>query len=392
MITLLFAAWLMLQPSGLDPQRRFQNGMAAVKNGDEETVFREAGLLLKTAGFESSGHMLRGTWFLETRNLVAAANEFGMAADDPNTRMEALTRRGEAFYRMGQFVDAEQILLLALEEDADNSDARRWLASTYYDLGAMSLALEHLRIVAINNPTDGRPLRLRGLIHKDFEQFGEAIPEYQEALQRELIPDEHQAVVLELADCLAHQLRFDEALKTLESASETAESLAIEARCHSALGNSKKAISKVDAALKLDAKLRSTILTKAAIYFENDRAEEVVQTLESAANIYPNDFDILYQLIKAWRLTGRTDQADSQSPKLAELETLIDEFAALNKQAFSDVNNADLRFRLGLLAIRLDRPKLAGSWFQAALAIDPQHIEARKSLEAIQTDRSRIPN
>ena len=392
MIAVLLAAFLMLKHSRRDPLLRFQHGMAAVRNGDEETVFREAGLLLKTTGFESWGHMLRGTWFLETRKYVAAAHEFGMAKDDPGTRIEALTRCGEAFYRMNQFVDAEQTLLQALELDADNSDARRWLASTYYDLGAMSLALQHLKIVGINNPSDGRPSRLSGLIHRDFEQFGEAIPEYEEALQRELIPEEHQAVVLELADCLVHQLRYDEALKTLKSASETAESLAIQASCYSALGNSNEAIAKADTALKLDPLLRSAILTKAAIFLENDRAEEVVPILEAAVKTYPNDFDVLFQLIKAWRLTGRTDQADSQEQKLAELETLIDEFAALNKQAFSEVDNAELRFQLGRLAIRLDRPELAGSWFQAALAIDPQHSEARRLLDSVQNEGQRIPD
>ena len=392
MVVVLFAVYLLLQQTGRDPRLRFQNGMAAVRKGDAETVFREASLLLNTTGFESSGHMLRGRWFLETRKYVAAAHEFSMAIDDPDTRIEAITRCGEAFYRMHQFVDAERMLLQALEHDADNSDARRWLASTYYDLGAMSLALEHLGIVGINNPTDGRPSRLRGLIHKDFEQFGEAIPEYQEALRRELIPKERQAVVLELADCLVHQLRFDEALTTLESASDSAEALAIQASCYLALGNTTTAIAKADAALKQNPALRSAILSKAAIFLESDRAEEVVPLLEEAVKTYPNDFEVLFQLIKAWRLTGRTEQADSQAPKLAELEQLIDEFAALNKQTFNDLDNAELRCQLGRLAIKLDRPALAGSWFQAALAINPQHAEARQLLESVQNPGQTIPD
>ena len=130
----LIATFLVLPWTGRDPLLRFQYGMTAATDGDAQKVLHEASLLLQTPGFESYGHMLRGTWFLKSQELAAAASEFGLATDDPNTRLAAYTRRGEAFYRMHQFVKAEQMLLQALELDADNSDARRWLASTYYDL------------------------------------------------------------------------------------------------------------------------------------------------------------------------------------------------------------------------------------------------------------------
>ncbi len=392
MFAVLCAAFLILQQAGRDPLLRFQIGMDAVRNGDGETVFREAGRLLKTSGFESSGHMLRGTWFLQEHSYDAAADEFGLATENPETRVEACTRCGEALYRMQKFVDAERMLLLALQYDESNSDARRWLASTYYDLGIMSSALEHLKIIGTDNPSDGRPYRLRGLIEKDFKQFGDAVTEYETALKRELPPAERQAVLLELSDCLVHQLRYDEALKTLTSAPRSAETLSLEAQCYAALGKLDEATNRADEAIRLNPNHVPAILTKAGIALENGQAETVRPILEAAAKTHPNDFDILFQLIKAWRLTGRTAQADAHSAKLAELEKLIDQFAALNTQTFTDLTNADLRFQLAQLAFRLDRPELAGSWLQAALAIDPQHTEARKLLESIQNEHSKIPD
>lgn len=387
MIAMFLAAFLVLPWTGRDPLLRFQHGMAAAKNGDTETVLHEASLLLKTTGFESYGHMLRGTWFLETREYVAAANEFGMATDDPKTRTEAYIRRGEAFYRMHQFVNAEQMLVQALELDADNSDARRWLASTYYDLGSMSLALEHLRIIGEMNSDDGRPFRLIGRIEKDFQHHGEAIDDYREALRRSLLESEREAVIEELAECLVHQLQYSEALRTLQNAKPSAPVFALQAACYAALGESLKAVSKANDALALNPDLVSAILTRASIELEIGKAENVIDLLERAAAAHPGNFEILFQLVKALRLAGRAAEADVKSARLAELEKLVDEFAKLNAIAFSDLGNADLRFQLGQLAQQIDRPELARIWLEAALAINPDLVSARNLLKELKEAR-----
>ena len=383
-ILAMVAAGIFLVLRTSAPRSHYERGQQAAREGDSERVFREAAVLLKTPGEEAYGHLLRGTWFLQTDKLEAATREFQLAAENPETSVEAWTRCGEAFYRLHRFLDAEQALLQALEQNDADSDVHRWLASTYYDLGAMTLALEHLRIVGESNPADGRPYRLRGLIQKDFELFGEAIPEYEEALRRELLPTERAAVIVELAECLKHQLRYNEALKLLETADESARSYAIAAQCHADLGHSELALTAVDRALELDPKLRPAMLTKASILLESGRAEEAVPILENAAATYPQNFEVLFQLIKAWRLAGRSADADARMGKLAELEALIDQFSALNKQAFADVGNAELRFQLGSMALKLGEPKLAESWFEAAIAIDSGYAEAAEALTRLQ--------
>ncbi len=381
-IPLLIAVCLMLR-ARRDPQQHFENGMAAAKSGDAETVFHEASFLLKTPGFEDHGHMLRGTLFLETQEYVAAASEFQMATDNPQTRLEALTRCGEAWYRMHRFVDAEQTLLLALEQDDNNSDARRWLASTYYDLGSMQLALEHLKIIGEQNPEDGRPFRLRGRIGKDFHHHGEAIQDYREALRRSLPESERDAVTAELAECHVHQLQFTEALDALQKAKPSAQVFALQSACYAALGDSSKAISKADDALALNPDLVSAILTRASIELEVGTPDNVIGMLEDAAASHPGNFEILFQLVKALRQAGRISEADEKSGRLDELEGLVDEFARLNAIAFRDLGDAQLRFQLGQLAQKMDRPELARLWLEAALAIDPDLVGARNLLNEL---------
>jgi len=385
-IPVLIGVFLMHR-AGRDPQLHFQNGMAAAKSGDAEMVFQEASFLMKTPGFEDHAHMLRGTLFLGTQEYVAAAAEFQMATDNPKTQIEALTRSGEAFYRMHRFIDAEQVLLRALEQDENNSDARRWLASTYYDLGSMAPALEHLKIIGEKNPEDGRPFRLRGRIGKDFHHHGEAIEDYSEALRRSLPESERDAVTEELAECLVHQLQFSEALDALQDAKPSAQVFALQSACYAALGDPIKALSKADDALAFNPDLVAAILTRASIELEVGKPENVIEMLEEAATSHPGNFEILFQLVKALRQAGRISEADDKSARLAELEALVNEFAKLNAIAFRDLGDAELRFQLGQLAQKMDRPELARSWLEAALAIDPDLVKARNLLKELNTDR-----
>ena len=380
---LLLIAVFLTQYTGRDPQLHFEQGMAAAKRGDADSVFHEARFLLNAPGFQDHAHMLRGTLFLEKQEYVAATAEFQMAADNSKTRIEALTRSGEAFYRMHRFLDAEQVLLQAWEEDETNSDARRWLASTYYDLGSMALALEHLKIIGEENPEDGRPFRLIGRIERDYQHHGEAIEDYREALRRNLLESEREAVIEELAECLVHQLNYSEALETLQDAKHSATVFALQAACYAASGDSEKSIAKANDALALNPDLVSAVLTRASIEMEVGKAENVIDLLEKAAATHPGNFEILFQLVKALRLAGRVADADAKSGRLAELERLVDEFAKLNATALSDVGDADLRFQLGELALQIDRPDLARTWLEAALAIDPDYVDASNLLKEL---------
>ena len=120
---------------------------------------------------------------------------------------------------------------------------------------------------------------------------------------------------------------------------------------------------------------------------EVGKAENVIGLLEDATASHPGNFEILFQLVKALRLVGRNAEAEAQSARLAELETLVDEFARLNTNTFSDLGNADLRFQLGELAQRMGRPELARSWLEAALAIDPNFVSARNLLRELNEAR-----
>ncbi len=163
--------------------------------------------------------LLEGVMLLRTGQLWDAIRKFGEGKDHPDTRVLAYTLSGEVLYKARQFRDAERILTTAIKLDPSQTDARRWLAATYHDIGAMDDAIKQLVVVAEQAPKDPRPHRLMGLIHKDFEAYGKAIDEYRESLKRHPDQPDEPQIQVELAECLILERRHVEAQETLRELS-----------------------------------------------------------------------------------------------------------------------------------------------------------------------------
>ncbi len=89
-----------------------------------------------------------------------------------------------------------------------------------------------------------------------------------------------------------------------------------------------------------------------------------VESLEIAKNLFPEDRVTTERLAEAKAGAGQTDEA-------------VD----LYRQTLSsDDADADIHHRIGLLMLKLKRYQQAVSEFQAALAIDPNHGEAKRNL------------
>src|SRR5262249_3245780 len=111
-------------------------------------------------------------------------------------------------------------------------DAHRGLFVIYYDQGALTPALYHLRQLAELEPTDGRPWRTMGYIAKDIlEQDPKTAEYYEEALRRGLSPIVAEEAHLELGEVLVKQSQYQEALAHLEQVRGIPKVLALRAEC-----------------------------------------------------------------------------------------------------------------------------------------------------------------
>ena len=362
------------------PAAYFQAGKAAFAADDLDAVEAAAQCLGGLEAYQPHRHLLEGMVLLRSGRLLEAVQQFVPANDHPDTQALAYALSGEALYKAKRYRDGLRILSGAIQLDPSNTDARRWLAALYYDIGMMDHAVEQLRVVAEQAPADPRPCRLRGLIYRDFEKYDAAIAEYRESMRRDPEQPDRQAVRVEWAECLLKQGRHEEALEVLQKTSPAPDALTLQAECYHAQGNPAEARKRLEEALRLAPRDLNALLLDAAIRFSANDAAGAARTLQKAAEYHPADYRVRYKLVQAYERLGRTKEALEQAKAMNELRQLRTRFSDLHNKAMTDSTSAELRCQLGELAGKLGKPDLAYSWYTAALALDPDYAPARQAL------------
>ncbi len=363
--------------------RFYQSGLRAFEAGDLDGLHAAAEGLRLADGAGPRCRLLEGMVLLRSGRLFQAVEEFGFAKDDPQTRLLAYTLSGEALYRAGRYRDALPVLRKAVELDPRATDAHRWLAALYYDIGAMTQATEELAKVAELDPTDPRPSRLRGLMYRDFELYQEAEIQYREALRRGIGPPAVDEVRFELAECLLKLHRGEEAESVLAACPRSARRLALEAECRVTRGDRTAARRLAGEALALEPGHLAASLTVANLDLEANDPGSAVGVLEAAIAVQPKEYRLHYRLSHAYQRLGREAEARRHAELSRRLHDVLLQFAKLHQDAIAQPANAELRCQMGLLALELGKPDLARNWFVAALAMEPGHAGAAKALETM---------
>jgi tetratricopeptide (TPR) repeat protein len=362
------------------PEARYRRARQALEAGDQQAVWRESQALLKTAGFEPRGRLVSGLMHARRGRFAPALYELQFAARDEALAVEALTVAAECYYRLGQLSEAVNVARTAIAQDPDAIDARRWLASACYDLGAMDEAVAQLEWISARAPDDARPEYLLGLIAKDNERFGEAIDHYREALRRDPRPPNREHLHRELAESLIPLSRFDEALEVLRECERTAASLTLSAECHQNLGRTGEAQELLRTARELDPTYGPACLQEGILFLLLGRAADARVSLEEAVRLAPQSRQAHFHLSQVYRKLGDDVQATEQLQRMQEIQTLEREFSELHGVASRNPTDAEVRFRIGVLADKLGKTELAPMWYRAAVALQPDHAGARAAL------------
>ena len=336
--------------------------------------------------------LLQGMRQLRSGQVEQAAAAFEAASRHPDTRAWAYTATGEALYRMRRLSEACRVLQIALTFDPDQIEAHRWLSAAYYDLGAMDLALKHLQRVGELDPDDARAPRMRGLILKDYELYSRAANEYEAALKRRPQKELEEAIRRELAHCLVELRRYDEALAHLDRCRPTPDVLVLRAKARLGLGAADQAEALVRQALQSEPDNREALILAATLALQEGRTGEALETLQRACRKYPRDYLIRLKLAQAHQAAGNDAEAAEHMREMERLRDLRARFTELHQQALNDTTDADLRFRLGRLAVQLGKRDLARSWFTMALSLDPSHRRAQAALKALSPAVSTEPS
>jgi tetratricopeptide (TPR) repeat protein len=294
-----------------------------------------------------------------------------------------------------------QALEQALKINKNYVPAHQWLSVFYYNRGAMQNAHNHLQRISELDPYDSRPPFLLGMINHDYRRFDLAEKNFEECLRRldvlvktpnklHLPRMDRQQALAKLAAARIELREHAKALNALELALESRVVLCLRANCLRALDRVDEARQYLDQGIKQfvddpgrsleeDVIYQEARRLKGTMLIEEKRFAEARTVLELLCKEYPFDAKSLYKLVQAYRSLGLEKEAVETLKVYEPLRAKRERFSDLHIEAVAQPDNADTRYQLGSLALELGEGKLAIAWFNAALAIDPQHEETIKA-------------
>ena len=358
-----FAAWFRTTRPGY----RLERGLQAARQGDFVKA-NEYANLLERAGDNDHAFLLRGeTQFLQNEPLQALSTLNRIKSEGSDVHLEAVYVSGRCWIALRNLHDAERAFSYVIDARPDHVDARRGLASIYYDLGDYIKAIAVLEEVARLDPKDGRALRLIGLMYKDMQKIDEAVPAYEESLKRDPNPSDAADVRLELAECLLAKARPNDVIRILESDhSPSAEAFRAEALIQR--GQVDEATALLDEALKANPDHNVLRRLRAERYrFANNPAAGA-RLLEDVVIKNPSDFRSREQLALCYGAIGKTSEAAEQLQKVKDTQELVREIHEKSKEAMLNTWEPKVRFQLAELFEKLGRPELSQMWRKAAQA------------------------
>jgi tetratricopeptide (TPR) repeat protein len=348
------------------PETRLRRGQEAARASDFVRAEQYAELL-KDSGDEDRFHLLMGEIELKQNRWAAALGHLTQVAEDGPLHVEAAVLTAHCAISLRQPRLAADLLLRVLNERPDHADAHRYLASIYFDQGDLGRAVGYLEHVERLDPADARSPRLLGLIHRDREEFEEAVASYRESLRRNPHPADEAELKVELAECLMKLRKEEDVLRELTGI-ETPAAQAVRADALIGLGREPDALAILDRGLKEHPNFGGFLRLRGERYLAAGQADKAMPLLEKQVAQVPDDFRARTQLAHAYETLGRSKEAAEQNRKVKEIQAVYDQIYEKYKKAHADPWDAAVREELAELNAKIHRDGDAKMWRMAAEA------------------------
>jgi tetratricopeptide (TPR) repeat protein len=355
------------------PEYRLRQGRDALRRGDRDAAERVIQLLIAD-GQANCAYLLRGEAFFQQKQYDKAIAELSRLRGEGELRVDAAATLGQCLLYQNQPEQAEHVFVYLVHRRPDDADAHRFLAMIYYDQGAEMRAVEHAQEWGRLEGRNGRPYWMMGEIHQDLEHLSEAIDCYQEALRRELAAEIIEKVREQLAECLAKQLQWGEALAALDGERplpETAERQARRVECLWGLGRADEARALLERGLAMFPRGLDLLRIGAEIRQADKQPAEAVALLTQALEINPHDHVSRHKLALVYEGLGRPIDAAEQRRLEERTKGLVAEMNRLRDEAAGNPWDATPRRRLAEICAELGQDTLAKWWRDAAKACGP---------------------
>lgn len=389
--------WMVRGESRGDPQQRFEQAVEAARFEDWTTVTAITRELATRPEFESQTALLLGLRLAADGHFDSALRSFKRATDNHETTLLALVGAGRTLYLLQRYRESIGVLKRAVALDAEHDEAHRFLASAYYDIGAMDDAQKVLDAIIRFAPDDFRAYRFKAMILHDFELYDEALIQWNAAIERaKEDPKFLEYCQFRKGECLIRLRRYDEAWVTLaevrlDPTGSDADGLPaadFAAQVFAARAEACLAMRRFDESSGFAAESLSrtpgnvaATLTAVRLAEEQQRNEEAILLLKTAIERHPFEAQLFGRMADIMATTGQTEQASIARSRSAELMKRQTHFAELHQQAIARPDDFEVRLRLAETAESLGRAGIAGMWYQAASGLAPQDAAVQQAFQ-----------
>ncbi len=286
----------------------------------------------------------------------------------PQEARDPRLQRVQTHYEAGEFFQAEQVAREVLRDEPDNVLAHRWLSAVYYDLGADSLARNHLRRVTESSPDDYRPWQLLGQIALDAEEFADAVSFFSRALDCKPTDEARSLMLQQYAKSLIRTRQFEKVISLGAGKVEDPTLLALIAEAHWATGDPDRADQVLGEAHAIDSNDRTVRILQAKRLMEAGEHRAAVEPLLALLSEERFDFEQRYRLATCYRRIGDLDKADKQTQLMKEAKKLREKLSELTELAMANPLDAAVRDQIADVFLQLDQPELEKVYRKAAEA------------------------
>lgn len=223
-----------------------------------------------------------------------------------------------------------------------------------------------------------RTMLSRELLSTTYEQ---AKSDFQHVL--ELKPD-HDLACLLLGNAYVMTGQFREALPHLEHyhrlKPDDASGIGALAGCQRALGHVDDARRLLDEWLAGHSGTAEVFLVRGEVALDLGKPDEALDYFRRAQALAPNHEKIDYQLARALRALGRTEEANGYEEKWRTRNQLKERLKELAELAGREPQNVAVRHEAGTTALRLGDERAGMRWLASVLQIDPHHRATHEAL------------
>ncbi|MFO0999768.1 MAG: tetratricopeptide repeat protein [Planctomycetaceae bacterium] len=368
-----------------DPNVVYLKGLRAVELGQWAAVLENSDELDRFPDFASHRALLRAFELKSKGQLVNALVEFSKAQSHPATREESYFQGGSICYQLKQYGDCIRLFRQVLVWNPEHLEAHKLLAASYYDIGAMGMAVDSLTNVSRLKPEDFRPHYMQGTIYFEAERFADAHEAFEIAASlaplNSTVADEVRA---KWGECLIRLRRYEDALHAMEPARPWPAILTHRAQACFSLRQFAEAKGFAEEALTRNPLNPEAAIVVAQIHEREGHPESGVSLLQKCLAVHPMNLTLHQKLGELLAGIGRINESLAHRTRAGEIADLRQQFSLAHQNAATDASNPDLRLKLADLAEKLGETELAHGWYLAAIGMSPNDEQIQEQWKQFQ--------